>query len=329
LKRKLHEKNKFKQYRSYILFFYFYIRTYFYYNMRVYMYSVYIYIYIYISLNEPTRKDKIRDTRARVFLIGECGGKRSCHGLLTGPLPHQPPQPLPTMPTPPTPMPRPPCAPLPAAVVRSAAAGRWRHREPVVDRRHPCTAGPVRGADGGRRAAGSSAADRNRTKTTLLPLTRSEIGRIHRPCSAGYGTVFGHRFFGRDSISTRPPHGFFSLAPLTLPRTIRSSVSVAPLVHARIIIIIIIIVICIKAAGLRTLPPSDLVVRGSHRRRRRRPRRSLALARSGHYSSRLKKDVTVVWRGRWVRCAAGSDEADATTAAAIFTVTNALGLTGS
>jgi len=30
-----------------------------------------------------------------------------------------------------------------------------------------------------------------------------------------------------------------------------------------------------------------------------------------------------VWRGRWVRCAAGSDEADAATAAAIFTVTNA------
>jgi len=242
-------------------------------------------------LNEPTRKDKIRDTRARVFLIGECGGKRNCHGLLTG------------------------CTPPPtatavaddadttdadaAAAVRPTAdrrgtVGRRRALTSPRTRRRPPTPvprGPVRGADGGRRAAGSSAADRNRTKTTLLPLTRTEIGRIHRPCSAGYGTVFGHRFFGRDSISTRPPHGFFSLAPLTLPRAVRSSVSVAPLVHAPTIII----VICIKAAGLRTLPPSDLVVRGSHRRR---PRRSLALARSGHYSSRLKKDVTAVWRGR-------------------------------
>jgi len=124
--------------------------------------------YIYISMNEPTLvKDEIRDTRARVYLIGECGRKRSCHGLLTGPLPHQPAQPPPTLPTPPpTPRTRPPCAPLPRScgmVVRRRALTSLR--EPVVDRRRR-----IARLVGGPR--GGAAADRNRsTKTThSLPL---------------------------------------------------------------------------------------------------------------------------------------------------------------
>jgi len=130
----------------------------------------------------------------------------------------------------------------------------------------------------GRRASGvSQPADRNRsTKTTHSShLTPQRIGRIHRSRSVGYGTVFGHRFFGRDSISTRPPHGFFSLAPLTLPR--QRSIYPSQLLHScahTMTIIIIIIATCIKATVLRTLPPPPLVAlpkpngRRSHHRRR-------------------------------------------------------------
>lgn len=52
--------------------------------------------------------------------------------------------------------------------------------------------------------------DRNRTKTTLLPLLHIRFGRVHRRRFAGYGTMCGHRFFGRDSTSTRPSHGPFT-----------------------------------------------------------------------------------------------------------------------
>lgn len=66
-------------------------------------------------------KNKIRDTGARVYLIGECGGERSCHGLLTGVRYAHTPSTAATfaatLPPPPT------YAPLPA-VIRSAAAGR-------------------------------------------------------------------------------------------------------------------------------------------------------------------------------------------------------------
>jgi len=170
----------------------------------MYIYSMCIYRW-----TNRLGKDKIRDTRARVFLIGECGGKRSCHGLLTGPLPHQPPQPLPTMPTPPTPMPRPPCAPLPAVVVRSAAAGRWRHREPVVDRRHPCTAGLTAGRGVDRRR--SKPHENNTPPTLRAPKSGESIVRVPRgtgPCSdTGFLDVtqylLGHRMGFSRSLRSR------------------------------------------------------------------------------------------------------------------------------
>jgi len=44
----------------------------------------------------------------------------------------------------------------------------------------------------------------------------------------------------------------------------------------------------------------------------------LTIARSGHHSSRLKKDASGGDDGQ-VRCAAGSDEADAAAAVVVFT----------
>jgi len=114
-------------------------------------------------------------------------------------------------------------------VVRSFAAGRWRHCANPSSTAAAESLGWSAGR-GGEPPPIETAARKQRTPSHLTPLL---IGQIHRSRSAGYGTVFGHRFFGRDSISTRPPHGFFSLARAHAPAPpFGRSVSVAPLVCA-------------------------------------------------------------------------------------------------
>lgn len=110
-------------------------------------------------------------------------------------------------------------------VVRLSAAGRWRHGANPSSIVATKSLGGSSGR-GGEPPPIETAARKQRTPSHLTTL---RVGRIHRNRSAGYGTVFGHRFFGRDSISTRPPHGFFSLAPAP---PLDRSVSVAPLVCA-------------------------------------------------------------------------------------------------